>query len=370
MKVLFVCSEYYAGMMPFGANIVNAMQDSDFDIYGIFVSSAACDYKKVIRNAETGKFHFINSPQGKVGRLIFRYFGFPIIQRIKNLSGIHTFDIIHFLTEDCAIASYIVRLAKRHKVYYTVHDLKAHEHARGRFLQSFVRDILVTKRVELLIKKIENLVTCSIWQQDELKKQFPHKRLYYHQFPSLITRSIIEGNAIPKELNGVKDYILFFGRIEPYKGVDILYNQYILDDRLRQYPLVIAGSGFIYFQRNLQKEQNIYFLNRYIEDDEIKYLFNSSSCVVCPYVSATQSGIISLTDFFVKPVIVSSIPYLKSQVQEGVSGYVFDSSDPSTLGNVIEKLSGLQVSVPVSNTVESTIAIQLIEIYNDNMNSK
>ena len=51
--------------------------------------------------------------------------------------------------------------------------------------------------------------------------------IYYCPFPTLVTADIENGEKVASELNGINDYILFFGRIELYKGVHLLYNAYV-----------------------------------------------------------------------------------------------------------------------------------------------
>lgn len=95
-----------------------------------------------------------------------------------------------------------------------------------------------------------------------------------------------------------KKYILFFGRIEKYKGIDILYKSFCESQELqKEYTLVIAGKGRFLMQQN-ERNLNILFINRYIKDTEVGYLFKNAAAVVYPYISATQSGVLSLSCFF------------------------------------------------------------------------
>ena len=123
---------------------------------------------------------------------------------------------------------------------------------------------------------LEKFKTASNTQEKELKAMFPHKNIYYFDFPSLVNSTIITGQSSPLELAGKNNYVLYFGRIEKYKGVDLAYRVFTESTALKNVTLVIAGSGDIYFPRNLNKEDNIIFINRYINDDEVAYLFKNA----------------------------------------------------------------------------------------------
>ena len=78
-------------------------------------------------------------------------------------------------------------------------------------------------------------------------------------------------------------------------------------------------------------------MNRFIDDDEIKSLFTNASCVVYPYISATQSGVLSLAYKFQTPVLVSDIPYFREASNEKCCMY-FKPSDADDLSEKLEKI--------------------------------
>ena len=115
----------------------------------------------------------------------------------------------------------------------------------------------------------------------------------------------------------LKYKIGFIGRIEPYKGLDLLVDAFLkLDER---FNLIIAGSGKI-DNSTLQKitsNNRIELINRYIKDDEFSVLLNKMDVVVLPYKRASQSGVIPLVFAHGKPVIVTNVGALEEQVPEG-----------------------------------------------------
>ncbi|MTH18079.1 glycosyltransferase [Flavobacterium sp. LC2016-01] len=342
MKILYICSEFYAGMMPFGANIVNTMEESEHDIFAVFVSSPQCDYKTAILNSESKNYIFINTPMNKFGRGNFRLFAFPVIKVINKICKENKIDVIHLLTEDGSLAFYLKFLLRKSKVYYTVHDLIQHESKPKNFIKKLIHYLLVEKRAQYLRDNIENLVTCSKNQLNELVKKYEKKAVFYHSFPSLVTSSIKNGNKTVAEVKGIKDYILFFGRIELYKGIHILYNEYCKNQKIFNKPLVIAGSGDLYFQRIRNKEEDIVFINRYIEDEELNDLFSNAYCVIYPYISATQSGVLSLAYYYNKPIIVSNVPFFRECIVDEDSVCFFDPTKPETLTESFSKIKDIK----------------------------
>lgn len=86
--------------------------------------------------------------------------------------------------------------------------------------------------------------------------------------------------------------VLFFGRIEPYKGLRNFVDLGIqMSGRAK---FIIAGSGSIdkETRRLIELNQEIFEVhNRFVPDEEMIDFFDRSMVVVLPYESATQSGI-------------------------------------------------------------------------------
>ena len=107
----------------------------------------------------------------------------------------------------------------------TVHDLIPHEAKKVWYKQ--IRHKVIYKRLEENIEHAKYLLTNSMAQYSELKAMFPSAQIVFHAFPTLVTNEIKTGKDIPQEMQNVsKPYILFFGRIEEYKGISILYDAF------------------------------------------------------------------------------------------------------------------------------------------------
>ena len=98
------------------------------------------------------------------------------------------------------------------KVLGTVHDLYPHEVKKAP--HKMLRHRVSVRRLQAAIWECHNLLTNSKSQYVELQKLFPDKNLFYHEFPSLVSKDVKNGKDIPIELRNVRlPYILFFGRL-------------------------------------------------------------------------------------------------------------------------------------------------------------
>jgi glycosyltransferase involved in cell wall biosynthesis len=324
-------------MTPFGANIINtAFQSADLSVYAIVVSSKEINYADYMEN-NNYRIKYLNSSDNLIRKVINKFYNYKLLCRIKTIVKEHQINYIHFLTGDYTLNRIIPKLKKTTKIVYTVHDLEAHE-----TIHKKLKEILFEKYILWGVKKnicnANILVTCSKSQFRQLKEKYPEKPVYFHQFPSLITANIVFGNDICKEMKDIGKYILFFGTVHLYKGIELLYNAFLENKILfDNYSLVIAGKGDLPFKRK-NNEKKLLHINRFIKDSEVKLLYCNASCVIYPYLSATQSGVLTLAYKFGVPLIVSDISYFLDNVKNGETALVFKNQDKSDLTNKIEQL--------------------------------
>jgi len=144
------------------------------------------------------------------------------------------------------------------------------------------------------------------------------------------------GAIIPKEvaiqklgLDSSLNYILFFGFIRDYKGLDLLLEAFSIcinkDNSLR---LIVAGEFYSdpkpYFEiiKKNNLEEYVLMHNDFIPDEKVADYFCASDIVVQPYKDATQSGVTQIAYHFNKPMIVTDVGGLAEIVTDGKVGYV------------------------------------------------
>ena len=156
------------------------------------------------------------------------------------------------------------------------------------------------------------------------------------------------GNPVPVtdaleklKLDASKKYILFFGFIRAYKGLDLLINAFA-DKRLRNKGLKLIVAGEFYeddaFYRDLVRNtglgDEIIFFDRFIRNEEVPLFFSVAELVVQPYKSATQSGVTQIAFHFEKPMLVTDVGGLREIVHHGKCGYVV-KPDPGQIAEAI-----------------------------------
>lgn len=258
-------------------------------------------------------------------------------------------DLI-WLMDDTVFSSLVaIKKHKQYKIYKTVHDVIPHSGASfGEKIRRFFKKIMINASY----KKVDKIICLSKYCRDlfvdayaGLKDKVMMMRLGAH----LVTTD----EKKPPELSDDSfEYILFFGRIDHYKGVDFLYDQYVADFSNSPYHLVIAGKPLICIkQLEETTSKNVHYLNRFIEDAEMNWLFHNCKIVVLPYRDSTQSGVIPIAYHYAKPVLVSNNKGLVEYVENGKTGMIYyDDSDFSkklqilldTSGNMTESIAEFQ----------------------------
>ena len=133
------------------------------------------------------------------------------------------------------------------------------------------------------------------------------------------------------ELDSSIDYLLFFGLIRDYKGLDILLDAFA-DERLKNdsIKLIIAGEFYSNAEKyheqinRLGLSERIILRDIYIPDSEVANYFNAASLVVQPYKTATQSGVTQVAYHFNKPMVVTNVGGLKEMIPDGKVGFVVE----------------------------------------------
>ena len=134
-------------------------------------------------------------------------------------------------------------------------------------------------------------------------------------------------------LDPANRYVLFFGLIRDYKGLDLLLDawaQLRRAGRTAREPYLnrIADNG-------LQDEVLLH--DRFIPDDDVKYYFSAADFVVQPYKTATQSGVTQIAYQFCVPMVVTKVGGLAEIVPDGRVGYVCEPT-PEGVAGAIERM--------------------------------
>ena len=331
MKILYIATESSPGMLPFAVTVVNTIANTGLhDIHMIAVNTKKLSFRgRLDRRVQCT---YISESTSLFGKTIDKLWFRKVIGSIKKEQKYFAPDVIHLLTADFRLGIYVLfNPLHREKFCYTVHDLHPHETAY-RSLKYLLIEKIMAFGCALNRKFIPNLTTCSQHQLEELKVLYPKKNIHFTHFPTLVTDKMTNGTKCAPELENTERYILFFGTINKYKGVDLLIESYSKSEVLKHFKLVIAGKDKTHI---IPKDNNIICINRYIDDEEIKSLFEKAEIVVYPYRSATMSGVLTIALFFKKKVILSDIPFFKEF--ECKDTIYFKSHNTKDLQDILEE---------------------------------
>ena len=132
-------------------------------------------------------------------------------------------------------------------------------------------------------------------------------------------------------LDPANRYVLFFGLIRDYKGLDLLLDawaQLRRAGRTEGRRLIVAGEFYTAREPYLNRiadnglQDEVLLHDRFIPDDDVKYYFSAADFVVQPYKTATQSGVTQIAYQFCVPMVVTAVGGLPEIVPDGRVGYV------------------------------------------------
>lgn len=153
-------------------------------------------------------------------------------------------------------------------------------------------------------------------------------------------------------LDAGNSYLLFFGFIRAYKGLDILIKAFS-DSRLRNRNIKLIVAGEFYEDstpyremiRSFNLENEIIIYDHFIKDDEVPLFFGAADLVIQPYKSATQSGVTQIAYYFEKPMLVTDVGGLKEIVADGKSGYVVKPEPDQLAESIIDFYNNKRKSI-------------------------
>ena len=221
----------------------------------------------------------------------------------------------------------VLRLAKRKgtRRVAILHNLIPHEHRIGD--KPFAR---------YFVGANDAFVTLSRSVLDDLDRFDPgHKRqrvysphpLYDHYGASLDPVEARRMLGLPEQGR----YVLFFGFIRDYKGLDLLLDA-MADSRLERLGvrLIVAGEFYgdpKHYMEQLQRlglGDRVILKTDFIPDSEVNRFFCAADIVAQPYKSATQSGVSQIAYHFEKPMLVTNVGGLPEIVPDGKAGFVVE----------------------------------------------
>jgi glycosyltransferase involved in cell wall biosynthesis len=236
-------------------------------------------------------------------------------------------DVIHLTTPPCLTQKLLYLI--KNKLVLTVHDP---------FRHSGFTNKMAERDRRMAFKYISKLVLLNERQSSSFASYYdvPQNHIFINKLG--MYSSILYVDPLPFQID--RPFILFFGQIVEYKGVE-----YLLGAMKRvhsHYPelmLVVAGGGKYYFDMEPYKNLDyVKIINRYIGTRELAGMLRACEFGVCPYKDATQSGVVQTAFTLGVPMVVTNVGALAVAVQHDRTGIVVKPCDVNDLANGIMDL--------------------------------
>ncbi len=318
MKIVLINLNTKGGMVHYISQLANALMKNNT----VYVIAHKGIEKKFFDNS-------INIIQLDTGNTKKNFILNTILihKSLKFLNTIYQINphIIHL--QACHLwVCFFLPFLKKYKIITTIHDITPHVGSR-----SIGQDI--SRKIH--IKYSDALIVHGQNAKEILAKESNKKKIFvvphgdYSFFAKVCDRKYKEEPFS----------ILFFGRIEAYKGLTYLIQAVpLIASKISNLKVIIAGSGSFSEKDKVEKSPYFEIHNYFIEDKDVGYFFARSAIVVLPYIEGTQTGIIPIAYSFKKPVIVTNVGSIPEVVDEGITGYVVPPKDPKALADAIIKI--------------------------------
>lgn len=242
----------------------------------IFAFRRYLQFYKTVKNSGSNKFHFIS---------------------------VHPTNVFQIL---------LLKLLNR-KVISTIHDLKPHPDWKSKII-NLIQKFIIILSDEIILHNQKDV--------NELKNS--------HFIP-------LSGYELNLQNKNFNKNLLFFGRIEDYKGLKNIRSlleesQYIRDN----WSVTIAGKGFI--NTDFSQFNNVKLINRFISDDELMELHQNAALCFMPYDSATQSAVILHSLSLGTPILAHDVGSIGEYMADW-TGYLVKHNDFDNIEDILKNFS-------------------------------
>lgn len=170
-------------------------------------------------------------------------------------------------------------------------------------------------------------------------KAFSPHPIYDHYGERMSKAAACEALGLPAD----KNYMLFFGLVRAYKGLDLLLDAFgMVKDQLPDLQLIIAGEFYEDEDKyraqiaSLGLTDRVIIRNEFIPDDDLRKYFGAADLIVQPYKTATQSGVTQVAFHFEKPMLVTNVGGLGEIVHDHKMGYACEPKTEAIAADLLD----------------------------------
>lgn len=302
--------------------------------------------------------------------------GLPIGAMAKRLrsAGVDVVMDLHFVIqkEGSSIDAFLTHRGIRHASRYVVHAIKTYQELKTLFPQQSLK----------LIQ--DGQIT------DGASNGTPVLKLFHPIYDLFKPDPNMDVEAFKRQYGLRKNVFLFFGFIRKYKGLHHTIEAFAKVAAQREdVSLLICGESFwntldeskwinrwkqrifkwaktLFLKKSddermyqplqlieqLHIQDRCVVFNRFIPNEEVHLYFQCSDAVVLYYLTATPSGIESLSYNFKLPILATRVGHFPETIQDGFNGYLANAGDVEDMARVM--LRYLDAPLPSDHVVEST----------------
>lgn len=213
-----------------------------------------------------------------------------------------------------------------------VHDVT--EHDGETFLFKFKKRLMEN----ILYKRFNNIVVSYKEAAKEIKRKLHDEKINVEILKLPQLKELEFADIKNSNLPIMYDFI-FYGRIEKYKGLELLL-KVMTDNEMSEVKLLIVGRGRDdkNIIRQVEKLDNVDFINEYVPNRKLAEYIKQSRYVILPYKTATGYPIIQLANYYNKLILATRVGCFPEYIIEGANGFLIDDITYDCLKESMKKI--------------------------------
>lgn len=345
MKIAFVSTFFTSSLLPLMKHLTERGHQTDLFLFskyrsmndGCLLFDEAVLRKKIKKiRKDNSIYSFLNTHSN------ISVVPFHIVKNRRYVIGFIPYFVNYFI---CKKLTELLRIGDYDYVYLNVNE----EHdamlckmlKRNGFKHVIIayHEVLVSHMGKSVLKKVVKetlslgfqLVTYSQHTKKQLQELSGITNICVIPFGLFETYTLF--NLDTPMITG--QYVLCIGSISPYKGLSFFYNT--INDVIKNpnFKIVIAGAGYDAILEKIRKDERFILINRFLSEGEFSNLISFAKCIVCPYVSGSQSGIPVTAMALGTPIVATNVGAFPEFIENGRNGYLVNYGDTIKLSEAI-----------------------------------
>lgn len=263
-------------------------------------------------------------------QFIFLYKVFKFIQKYNQLKKFYNIDTIFIYPDNRAIYPILSFFLNNVKIFTWVHDPILHDG------EKFSKRLIRFFNKFTLFKKTSHFIVSYNNAKNEL---YINYNINKNKISTIFLPRLksMEFNDIKNEIFPIKYDFIFYGRLEKYKGINLLLEAFS-DKNLKNISLLIiggVGNEKKYVYNKTKNMPNVTFLNKYISDKDLAKYIMQSHFVILPYKTATGTQTIQIANYYNKFVLVTKTGCFLDYVSDKQNGFFINNFTTKDIKNTI-----------------------------------